>query len=224
MKSSRISVIVALVVILFFPAVFYLFLTSGTHNLMHLPYFGHKELNENGDTIYHVIPDFEFTNQYGEKVKRSDYENKIFVTDFFFTTCQSICPVMSNQLSRVQEKTKEMDDVLILSHTVNPENDSVPVLLDYAQKMNAQKSKWNFVTGDKKSLYDIARNGYFVTALDGDGGPDDFIHSEKFILVDKQGHIRGYYDGTDTKDVDRLIDEIKVLKAIELRPKKAKKQ
>ncbi|PCJ80806.1 MAG: SCO family protein [Flavobacteriales bacterium] len=215
--------------ILLFPSVLYLFLSSGNHNFT-LPIFGPRhpvEANENGetrtDTIYHTIPEFEFVNQYGEKVSHKDFEGKIYVTDFFFTTCKSICPIMSNHMSRVQDSLVNMKDVLFLSHTVDPEYDSVHVLLDYAQTMGAEKGTWHFVTGEKKELYNIARKGYFITAMEGDGGPEDFIHSEKFVLIDKQGRIRGYYDGTDEEDIDRLLDEVKVLKFEEFIPRKEKK-
>jgi protein SCO1 len=220
---------IILILILLFPSLFYIFLTSGKHNIMRLPIYGPKqpvEVTENGetkfDTIYHTIPEFEFTNQYGEKITLAGMKGKIAVVDYFFTTCESICPKMADQLYRVQYKFQDMKDLVIFSHSVNPENDSVPVLLAYAKKKNAIKGKWHFLTGDKKELYDQARNGYYITAMEGDGGPDDFIHSEKLILIDKQGQIRGYYDGTDREDVERLIDEIKVLKASELIPKKGK--
>lgn len=221
MKPSH-KKILALVVILLSPSVFYLVLKSAKHNIQTLEMFGPKTLDEKNDTVYHIIPDFEFGNQFGKKISLKDFEGKIFVADFIFTTCQSICPKMSDQMAIVQEKVKDMDDVMLLSHTVDPENDSVPVLFDYAKKMGAKEEKWHFVTGDKKEIYDIARNGYFVTAMEGDGGPDDFIHSEKFLLIDKQKRIRGFYDGTDPKEVKRLIDEIKVLKFEEQIPRKEK--
>lgn len=216
--------------ILLFPSLLYLFLSTGKHNILSLPIYGPREAvktvvegKEQVDTLYHTIPDFSFTNQYAEKISGKDLKDKIVVVDFFFTTCQSICPKMSTELTRVQEKSKEIKAFCIISHTVNPENDSVEVLADYAQKMHAEKGRWHFVTGNKKELYDLARYGYFITAMDGDGGADDFIHSEKFVLIDRQGYIRGYYDGTSREDVDRLIDEIKVLKAEEFIPKKSKK-
>lgn len=222
MKPSH-KKIVVLLLILLSPTLFYLVLKSARHNIQTLEIYGPKEPDEKGDTIYHTIPDFEFVNQYGRKIGKKDFEGKIFVADFIFTTCQSICPKMSEQMSYVQEKVKDMDDVLLLSHTVDPENDSVPVLLDYAVKMGAKENKWHLVTGDKKELYDIARKGYLVTAMEGDGGPDDFIHSEKFLLIDTKGRIRGFYDGTDPKEVKRLTDEIKVLKFEEQIPRKKKK-
>ena len=210
--------VILLLGVLLFPSVLYLVLTTGKHNFVHLQYFGPREVSktllngkEKTDTIYHSVPSFRFVNQLGDTVTDKNYEGKIYVADFFFASCQSICPKMSTQLQRVQEKFESNNDVLLLSHTVNPEEDTVQALAKYAAMVHANNKKWNFVTGDKKQLYDIARNGYFVTALEGDGGPDDFIHSEKFILVDKEKHIRGIYDGTSTVEVDRLMDEINVL-------------
>lgn len=223
MKPSHKKILVLLIILLS-PGLFYLALKSAKHHVDALEIYGPKELNEKGDTIYHTIPDFEFVNQYGKKISKKDFKEKIFVADFIFTTCQGICPKMSDQMTRVQEKVKDMEDVLLLSHTVDPEHDSVPVLFDYAGKVGAKEGKWHLVTGDKKELYDIARKGYLVTAMEGDGGPDDFIHSEKFLLVDKQGRIRGFYDGTDPKEVKRLLDEIKVLKFEEQIPRKKKKE
>ena len=119
---------------------------------------------------------------------------------------------MTTELLRVQESFSYTNGLVqILSHTVDPENDSVPVLKTYSNLIHADSKMWNFVTGDKKQLYDIARNGYLVNALEGDGGPDDFIHSELFVLVDKEKHIRGVYDGTNIKSVNDLLDDIKVL-------------
>ena len=143
-----------------------------------------------------------------------NYEGKIYVADYFFTTCKSICPKMANELQRVQEKFKYTNGLVqILSHTVNPENDSISVLKDYSEMIHADTKIWNFVTGDKKELYDMARYSYLVNAMQGDGGPDDFIHSELFVLVDKEKHIRGIYDGTNIKEVNNLLDDIKVLMA-----------
>lgn len=214
--------IILLFVILLFPSALYLILKSAKHNIQALEIFGPKELNEQGDTIYHTIPGFQFVNQYRRTLSNTDFDGKIYIADFIFTTCQSICPKMSDQMIVVQEKVKDMNDVLLLSHTVDPENDSVPVLMDYAKKMGAIENKWHFVTGEKAALYEIARKGYLITAMEGDGGPEDFIHSEKFLLIDKHKRIRGFYDGTDPKDVKRLIDEIKALRFEDQIPKKNK--
>lgn len=205
--------IVILLLLLTFPSVFYVLLTTGKHNFIHLPYFGVKELAANGkDTIYHSIKPFSFINQDGKTITDKDYEGKIYVADYFFASCQTICPKMATELQRVQDKFAYTNGLVqILSHTVNPENDSVPVLKAYSNMVHADNSIWNFVTGDKKQLYEMARESYLVNAMEGDGGPDDFIHSEFFILVDKEKHIRGIYDGTNIKEVNELLDDIKVL-------------
>lgn len=220
--------IIVLFAVLVLPWLIYFILTTATHNLNYLPYYGPREVKtvivdgeEGTDTVYHTIPDFQFTDQKGRTITDKDFEGKIYVADFFFTTCKSICPKMATQLYRVQGKFKNVDDFAILSHTVYPEHDSVSVLAAYADKTHAMDDKWYFVTGDKKPIYDIARHGYFVTTSEGDGGPDDFIHSEMFILVDKERRIRGYYDGTSTVEVNKLIDAIKALFAEYNFPKKS---
>lgn len=180
-----------------------------------LPYYGPVELTSEGDSVYHKIPSFSFVNQDGEIVNDKDYEGRIYVADFFFTTCDNICPKMTKQMYRVQEAFKEDSNVMFLSHTVDPETDSVEVLAAYAKEVNADTKRWNFVTGGKKELYDIAYSGYFLNVLEAPedaGGEDDFIHSETFVLVDPDKHIRGLYDGTNPSEVDRLIRDIKVLK------------
>lgn len=204
-----------LVFLLTFPSVLYVFLSVGKTNFIHLQYYGEKELAANGkDTIYHKIQPFSFVNQDGKTITDKDYEGKIYVVDYFFTTCKTICPKMTTELIRVQRKFAYTNGLIqILSHTVDPENDSVPVLKAYSEMVHADTKTWNFVTGDKKALYDMARNSYLLNATEGDGGPDDFVHSELFILVDKEKHIRGIYDGTDIKSVTNLMEDIKVLMA-----------
>ena len=151
-------------------------------------------------------------------------KGNIKIVDFFFVDCKTICPKMSSQLERVQKKIQTVKNVVILSHTVNPEQDSVSVLKRYAEEHGAIQNKWHFLTGDKKELYKIAREGYLVNALQGDGGPDDFIHTELFVLVDQNNRIRGFYDGTSAGAVDTLIDELKVLLKEEIAgPKKSRK-
>ncbi|MGQ0829277.1 MAG: SCO family protein [Bacteroidota bacterium] len=203
-----------LLFLLSFPAAFYVILSTGKTNFIYVPYIGEKKLAENGDTIYHSIPPFKFINQDGDTITDKHYDGKIYVADYFFSTCQSICPKMATGLLQVQKKFAHVSDqVKILSHTVDPEHDSVPVLKSYADMIHADTKVWDFVTGDKKELYDIARKGYLVNAMEGDGGPDDFIHSELLVLVDKEKHIRGVYDGTNIKEVNDLIDAIKTLMA-----------
>ncbi len=180
--------------------------------IRYLAYFGPKNALKVNDTTYHYIPDFEFTNQYNQKVNQETVKNKIYVTEYFFTTCQSICPIMNTNLEKVYNEFKNDSDFLILSHTVDPENDSVLVLKEYAIKHGVTDSKWLFLTGNKSDLYKLARKGYLLNAEEGKGDETDFIHTQNFTLIDKEGHIRGFYDGTDSLEIVRLIQEIKLLK------------
>ncbi|MBA4240764.1 MAG: SCO family protein [Sphingobacteriaceae bacterium] len=179
-----------------------------------LPVIGEKKLagTDGKDTLYHTVQPFSFINQYHDTVSEKTIENKIYVADFFFATCQSICPKMSSQLVHVQNAFKNDNNVLILSHTVNPANDTVEVLNGYAQTYGAIKNKWHLLTGNKKTIYDMARYSYLVNALEDDGSAEGFLHSELFILVDAQKRIRGMYDGTDSVAVVKLISDIKLLK------------
>lgn len=176
-----------------------------------LPYFGQKNSMKDGDTAYHTVKPFCFTNQYNEKVTEETVKGKIYVTDFFFTTCQSICPIMSTELERVYKQFSNREDVLILSHTVSPEEDSVNVMMDYAKLHGVKDKKWLFLTGEKKHLYDMARTSYLLNMEEGNGDEDDFIHTQNFALVDKERHLRGFYDGTDSIEVSRLITDMKLL-------------
>jgi protein SCO1 len=178
----------------------------------YLPYFGPKNAVKINDTSYHSVPDFHFTDQNNHKVDQNAVKGKIYVTEFFFTTCQSICPIMNSNLERIYSKFKSDPEFLILSHTVDPEEDSVEVLKRYADSHGVNDDKWLFVTGTKPDLYGIARKGYLLDANEGDGGAEAFIHTQNFALVDKERHIRGYYDGTDSLEVERLIREIILLK------------
>jgi len=207
--------ILILLFLLTFPSVLYVILATGKINFIRLPYIGEKEVAANGkDTIYHSIPSFSFINQDGKVITDKYYDGKIYVAEYFFTRCGSICPIMATELQRVQDKFAYTNGLVqILSHTVDPEHDSVPVLRAYADRIHADTKMWNFVTGDKKQLYELARNGYLVNAMQGDGGPADFIHSEFVVLIDKEKHIRGIYDGTNIKAVNDLLDDIKVLMA-----------
>lgn len=160
----------------------------------------------------HFISDFDLINQNGKKVTEKELENKIYVADFFFTSCPTICPKMADQMSRLYEKYLDDPEIMLVSHTVQPEVDSVDVLKNYAELHNAKASKWLFLTGDKKQIYNLARKSYFAAVSEGDGGVDDFIHTENFVLIDKNKMIRGFYDGTSKKDIDRLIADIEILK------------
>ena len=162
---------------------------------------------------YHTIADFSLTNQNGKTVTQQDYEGKIYVADFFFTTCPTICPIMTQNMAELQQELIHDDEVMLLSHSVTPEIDSVPRLKEYALEKGVIDSKWNLVTGDKKEIYELARRSYLVALQDGDGGPYDMIHTENFTLVDKERRIRGVYNGTDPEDMKRLLKDVKLLEA-----------
>ena len=161
---------------------------------------------------YHTIADFSLTNQNGKTVTQDTYNNKIYIADFFFTTCQTICPIMTDHMVILQNKLKLDPDVLLLSHTVTPEIDSVAQLKKYALNKGVLDSKWNLVTGDKKEIYQLARKSYLAVKSNGDGGEYDMIHTENFILVDQKKRIRGYYDGTLEEDIESLLNDIDILK------------
>ena len=160
---------------------------------------------------YHKISDFSLTNQNGETVTQNKFDNKIYVADFFFTTCQSICPIMTKNMKEIQDKLIKDSEVLLLSHTVFPEIDSVEVLKKYAIENDVIDSKWDLVTGDKKQIYDLARKSY-LAAKDNSFGEYEMIHTENFVLIDKKKQIRGFYDGTNKEEIDKLYEDIKILK------------
>lgn len=203
--------------ILVIPSVVYLFLSYGNHNFAHLPYVGNES-----DSTYYTIPYFEFINQFGDTVSQSDYEGNIYLANFIFTTCPTICPVMTYNMRRIQQKMTSFPQFKIISHSVFPEYDSPEILLAYAKDMEADLTNWNFVTGKREAIYNIAKY-YFVSAMQDDSAPGGFLHSEYFVLVDKEGRIRareddngnniGVYDGTSDYEIDLLIDDIKVLMA-----------
>ncbi|WP_299556186.1 SCO family protein [Seonamhaeicola sp.] len=178
-----------------------------------LPYFNSADFTPDWDRGTHKIPEFAFTNQNGETVTNQTFEGKIYIADFFFTSCPGICPKLTKNMGKIQETYKNDDGVMLLSHTVMPWRDSVPLLKEYAERNHVDANKWHLVTGDKDKLYTMARSGYFadedfVKTQD----ESDFIHTENFILVDKKGHIRGVYNGTLPIDVERLYRHIDILK------------
>ena len=168
---------------------------------------------------HHTIAPFAFTNQDGRTITQNDYKGKIYVADFFFTTCQSICPKMTTNMAWLQGKVKNMPNVLLLSHSVTPDIDSVPVLKAYANEKGAISGKWNLVTGNKKDIYYIARKSYLAVKTANSSELYDMVHTENFILVDQKGRIRGFYDGTNldkktedgVKNVTQLLEDIKWL-------------
>jgi protein SCO1/2 len=164
-----------------------------------------------GKTKDHRISHFQLINQDGKIKSTAGWNNKIVVAGFFFTHCSTICPQMTKSLKRVQETFKPDETIVFNFFTVDPERDSAVQLKKYAGQYKIDNRNWDLLTGDKKEIYKLARNSFMIVATDGDGGPDDFIHSEKLVLVDKQKRIRGYYDGTSNKEVNQLISDIKKL-------------
>ncbi|UQD55670.1 SCO family protein [Flavobacterium sp. K5-23] len=160
---------------------------------------------------YHTIADFSFVNQNGKTITQKDYEGKIYVADFFFTTCGSICPKMTTNLADIQKATLNNPKVMLLSHTVFPETDSVPVLKTYALKHGVIDSKWNLVTGDKKEIYTMARKSYLAVKLGKPSELYDMVHTENFVLVDSKKRVRGFYDGTNKEEMKKLIEDINFL-------------
>lgn len=161
---------------------------------------------------YHKIADFQLINQNGDTITQEDYKDKIYVADFFFTTCQTICPIMTDHMVQIQKATAKDHDLKLLSYSVTPEIDDVAQLKRYAIEKGVDDDKWNLVTGDKKQIYNLARKSYLAVKTDGNGDEYDMIHTENFMLIDKKQQIRGYYDGTKSDDIDRLLEDIKVLK------------
>ncbi|WP_124979275.1 SCO family protein [Nonlabens xiamenensis] len=162
---------------------------------------------------YHKVAPWELINQNGDTITHSDYEGKIYVADFFFTTCPTICPVMTKNMATIQEEFKNDPEVLLLSHSVTPEIDNVEILRQYADKKGVVDDKWNLVTGDRQQIYDLARKSYLAAKKKENGDDYGLIHTENFLLVDKEGRLRERsYDGTNTEDVEALIQDIYVLK------------
>jgi protein SCO1/2 len=199
------------IIYLVIPFIFWMISLSSCQQQKPLPIFGQREVIH-GDTIYHTIAPFQFVDQDSALITNETFRNKIYVADFFFTTCRTICPIMKTQMLRVYEATKGDDDVLILSHTIDPEYDTVALLHDFADRLGVESRKWHFVTGVKDSIYKIAQTSYFATAMEDKSEPDGFIHSGAFLLIDKQQRIRGKYDGTKEEEVNRLIVDLARLK------------
>ena len=160
---------------------------------------------------YHKIANFPLLNQSGKKITLDNYNDKIFIADFFFTKCPSICPIMTDNMLELQKKIIEDDSVMILSFSVDPKNDTVEQLNNYAQEKGIDQKKWNLLTGDKRKIYDLARKSFFVAELDNKDD-NEIIHTENFVLVDPDKRIRGYYDGTNIDEVLKILDDIKILK------------
>jgi len=185
-----------------------------TSEVAELPILGERYVDDNQDTVYHSIADFAFINQVGDTIRKEDMAGKIYVADFFFTTCPTICPVMKKEMLRVYEQFKGEPNFRILSHSIDPTHDTQAVLKDYAEKLGVpDATTWNFLTGDQEKIFEIGQTSYLTTTMADNMEPGGFLHSGAFLLVDQQGRIRGVYDGTKTDQVDRLLADIpKLLK------------
>lgn len=191
--------------------VFIFLVVLGCQQEKKLPFLGPKEIGKQGDTLYHKIPDFKFLNQDSLWISEKNMAGKIYVADFFFTTCPTICPKMKTQLLRIYDKFAEDDRVRILSHTIDPEYDGVRVLKEYAKKLNITSPRWNLLTGKKSDIYRLGEKSYMVTAQEDANEVGGFVHSGAFILVDQNRHVRGIYDGTKEEDVNHLIEDMTLL-------------
>lgn len=174
-----------------------------------LPILGHDQIID-GKTVHHTIPNFSFTNQYGETVNNEFYKGKTYVATFFFTTCPTICPVVSRQMLRIYDKYENNPEILLLSHTLDPKRDTVNALKNYAENLEVKAPKWNFVTGNKKEIRGIV-DDYFNIVVDDEGAPGGINHSGKIVLVDRNGHIRSFCEGTDPDEVTIFLEEIDLL-------------
>ena len=227
--SSTPKKIIFLVAILLLPGSVYLLLWTGEHKFSKLPYIGPKEAVQNAegsyDTLYHKIPHFELTNQDGETITNDDLKGSVYVADFFFVTCPTICPKMTTNMKYIQDNFSDRKDLRFVSITVNPEHDTVEVLREYADMVHANTESWDFLTGSKEDIYDVALNGFFVSAQKDEVAPGGFLHSQYLILIDKEGHIRGLFDGTVHKTVkEELGDAIDILFKEDVVPLKGKKK
>jgi len=190
------------------------------NNKKTLPIFGNRQAvtkTVNGqtvtDTVYQTIPAFKFVNQYGDSISSKALDGHIYVTDFFFTSCPSICPIMQRNMLNVYNAFKDTADVKIISYTIDPRDDSVPVLKKYADKLGISGNSWWFLRGDKATVYQLAEKSYLVGVSQDSTAAGGYVHQGYFVLIDKEKRVRGSYDGTDPKQVDQLIADIKTLKA-----------
>lgn len=223
-SKHNINFFIAILILVILPVGMFFFLKSGQDQIIELKRFFPLEEDITENTKYHHIPDFELISQTGDSFGLKDLKGKIFIADFFFTRCPSICPKMSTNLEKVQEKLEKLEDVMIVSFSIDPERDSVSVLAKYAAKYHADNDWWKFLTGDKVLIYDLAEKGFKLSTQEGKGGvPEDFTHSDRFVLVDKEGVIRGIYHGTDAKEIERLIAESMILtRSYRIKEKNAK--
>lgn len=206
MKSAKTTwIFIALILLL--PLITYALMSWYENKYENLPVYNYSS-NKN-ENLLMQLDSFRFINQDGRKLNSNDWNNKILVVDFIFTHCPSICPKMTAGLKKISEVFKNVKSLQLASFTVDPERDTSAQLKKYNVQFNLDTKHWNFITGDKKDIYKLARNGFKIVATDGDGGPDDFIHSDKIILIDTQKNIRGYYEGTNPDEINKLITDIK---------------
>lgn len=183
--------------------------TEQTNAPVELPILGERYVNEQQDTVYHTIAEFAFVNQEGDTISNANVAGKVYVADFFFTSCPTICPIMKKEMLRVYEKFHDNPNFMILSHSIDVNHDTPEVLKEYAERLGVEDAKtWNFLTGDQEKIYEIGQTSYITTAQADKEEPGGFVHSGAFLLVDQNGHIRGAYDGTKADQVDRLISDI----------------
>jgi protein SCO1/2 len=175
-----------------------------------LPFIGMHDIDL-GDTSYHVVPPFVLVNQDSSEVTNELVEGKIHVANFFFTSCPSICPAMIEQMKRLQEMTNDIEELVILSHTIDPERDSLPKLREYIADRSIDTHNWHFLYGEREYVHDLGEQGYMINAMEDEAAEGGFLHSEHFVLIDREGHIRGLYTGTDTDEVDQLNEDIRKL-------------
>lgn len=221
MKSAKKPVKwIGLAAILLLPAFILLLLSRGDHQFTKLPHLGQKvpgtkivEGKEVPDTLYHTVPNWTFINQFGEEVSQNDYDDKIYIVDFIFTSCPGICPKMTTHMSMLQYKLDKpgLDDIPFISYTVDPETDTPDVLKRYGKDHEANFERWTFLTGDKKDIYELGVLGYLQSTQEDALAEGGFLHSQYFILMDWEHHIRGLYDGTDINAVNDMADDIRIL-------------
>ena len=208
-KNSSIRLFYAFVFVI--PVLAYSILDWYKRKMDKLPVLGPVN-SVKGKKIFHQVNDFNMINQYGRPVTTANWSNKIVIVDFFFTHCPSICPKMTKSLVELKTRLRGAKDILINSFTVDPERDSAAQLKKYMFQRGADKDNWDFLTGEKKAIYKLARNSFMIVATDGDGGPTDFIHSDKVVLVDRAKRIRGYYNGTSEKEMNQLFGDIQKIR------------
>ena len=175
-----------------------------------LPILGNRDVQENGDTIFHTIPDFSFIDQDSNIITNQTFENKIYVVDFFFIHCPSICPTVTKQMLRIYERFENNPGVVLLAHSIDTKNDTIPALKTYADKLGVKSEKWHFITGDQDQIYELA-DDYFITARVDESVPGGFDHSGRLILIDKNRHVRSFCDGTNAESVNKFMNDIETL-------------